>query len=86
MFIIMVVISVYKKTLPKKNINPGFGRTQEIICYRGSQTQVYEERWYLNQELHRGDNLPAYVAYYRSGQVKEEEWYVNGRLIRKRHR
>ena len=52
-----------------------------VIFINGYSDKIYEWR---NEkgEIHRENDLPAFIRYYRNGNSKQKIWYQNG----KRHR
>lgn len=36
-----------------------------------------EEIWYVNGEIHSGDDFPAVIKYYENGNKESEEWFQN---------
>jgi antitoxin component YwqK of YwqJK toxin-antitoxin module len=42
---------------------------------------IQDERWIVNNELHRLDG-PAYIWYNEDGSIYREQWFVNGELHR----
>lgn len=50
--------------------------------YRGDGS-LYEERWLLSGEIHRGGDAPAVIQYHHDGiTVRARKWYQNGKLDR----
>ena len=79
-FGLIIGVGVRRLTLPRKRVDHGSGRIQEITCYRNGQTM--EETWLLNGRCHREGDLPARIEYYRSGRVRQAKWYLNGQKHR----
>ena len=42
---------------------------------------ISDEKWYINDKLHRTDG-PAVIYYYENGSIYSEEWWVNGKFHR----
>ena len=46
-----------------------------------STGELFSERWFVNDRLHRTDG-PAIIHYYPTGEVKFADWFLNGRFHR----
>jgi len=56
-------------------------KTQKGITY-ADYRHIYFIQWYKDGKMHRCDGAPAFIAYFKNGQIRREIWYKDGKKNR----
>ncbi len=64
------------QTTPAPTPTPTPTPPSEIRYYETGE--ILSEKWHLNGELHRENDLPALIAYRENGNIETEIWFLNG--------
>lgn len=56
-------------------------KTQKGITY-ADYRHIYFIEWYKNGKMHRCDGAPAFIVYFKNGQIRSETWYKDGKKNR----
>lgn len=70
------VVGIYYDEIIKSYYNNG------IINYLIYKDQKIREYWLYNRKIHRENDKPAIIDYYKNGKICNEIWYTNNKMHR----
>ena len=76
---LMKCVSSIHSELPEPAPTPLAPTGLTVVYTEGGSVQLLFKE---NHVLHRKEDLPAIIEYYRSGQIQKELWYKNNQLHR----